>query len=91
MLVREWKELAMRSKGANGMGRCNVNVEVANNDDLALVRRGLLPPDQVRREIIPGSVDSGAAMSGPTQGRPGRAHFERTATINKRTGSASRF
>jgi predicted aspartyl protease len=52
----------MRSKGANGMGRVSVDVEVANNDDLALMRRGLLPPDQVRREIIPAIVDSGAAM-----------------------------
>lgn len=52
----------MRSKGANGVGRFNVAVEVANNDDLALVRRGLLPPDQVRRETIEGVVDSGAAM-----------------------------
>jgi len=52
----------MRIKGANGVGRFNVDVEVANNDDLAMVRRGLLAPDQVRRETIPGVVDSGAAM-----------------------------
>ncbi len=52
----------MRSQGANGVGRFSVDIEVANNDDLALVRRGLLPPDQVRRETIPGVVDSGAAM-----------------------------
>ena len=52
----------MRSKGANGVGRFSVDFEVANNDDLALVRRGLLQPDQVRRETIQGVVDSGAAM-----------------------------
>ena len=52
----------MRSKGANGVGRFNVDIEVANNDDLALVRRGLLQPDQVRRETVPAIVDSGAAM-----------------------------
>jgi predicted aspartyl protease len=52
----------MRSKGANGAGRFSVDVELANNDDLALMYRGLLPPDQVRRETIPGVVDSGAAM-----------------------------
>ena len=50
----------MVSKGANGVGRFSVEVEVANNDDLALVHRGLLPPDQVRRETIQGVVDSGA-------------------------------
>lgn len=52
----------MRTKGANSVGRITVDVEVANNDDLALVRRGMLPPDQIRRETIPGVVDSGAAM-----------------------------
>lgn len=44
------------------MGRFSVDVEIANNDDLALVRRGLLKPGQVRRATIPGVVDSGAAM-----------------------------
>ena len=52
----------MRSKGANGVGRFSVDVEVANYGDLALMYRGLLPPDQVRRETIQGVVDSGAAM-----------------------------
>jgi predicted aspartyl protease len=52
----------MRARGGNGVGRFRVEFEVANNDDLALVRRGLLPPDQVRRETIPGVVDSVAAM-----------------------------
>ncbi len=42
------------------MGRFSVELEIANNDDLALARRGLLPPDQVRRETIHGVVDSGA-------------------------------
>jgi predicted aspartyl protease len=52
----------MRTKGGNGMGRFSVDFEVANNDDLALVRRGLLPADQVRRQTISGVVDPGAAM-----------------------------
>jgi predicted aspartyl protease len=51
----------MQARGANGVGRFSVEFEVANNDDLALVRRGLLPADQVRRETIQGIVDSGAA------------------------------
>ncbi len=50
----------MRAKGGNGLGRFSVEIEVANNDDLALMRRGLLPKDQVRRETIQGLVDSGA-------------------------------
>jgi len=50
----------MRAKGAETMGRFSVDIEVANNDDLALVRRGLLRPDQVRRETIRALVDSGA-------------------------------
>jgi predicted aspartyl protease len=52
----------MQSKGANGVGRFSIDVEVANNGDLELMYRGLLPPDQVRRETIQGVVDSGAAM-----------------------------
>jgi predicted aspartyl protease len=51
----------MRSGGAIGLGRFSVEFEVANNDDLALARRGMLLPDQVRREKIQGIVDSGAA------------------------------
>ncbi len=51
----------MRARGGNGLGRFSVEFEVANNDDLALARRGVLPPDQVRRETIRGVVDSGAA------------------------------
>jgi predicted aspartyl protease len=48
----------MRAERANGVGRFSVEIEVANNDDLALVRRGLLRPEQVRRETIGGVVDS---------------------------------
>jgi predicted aspartyl protease len=43
------------------VGRFSVEFEVANNDDMALVRRGLLQADQVRRQTISGVVDSGAA------------------------------
>jgi hypothetical protein len=43
------------------VGRFSVDIEVANNDDMALQRRGLLSADQVRRETIRGVVDSGAA------------------------------
>jgi predicted aspartyl protease len=50
----------MRAEGAETVGRISVDIEVANNDDLALVRRGLLRPDQVRRETIRGVIDSGA-------------------------------
>src|ERR1700730_1504929 len=51
----------MIPNGSNGVGRFSVEFEVANNDDLALVRRNLLQPDQVRRQTIRGVVDSGAA------------------------------
>ena len=47
-------------KERKSVGRFSVEIEIANNDDLALVRRGLLPADQVRREMIQGVVDSGA-------------------------------
>jgi predicted aspartyl protease len=50
----------MRSRGTNVVGRISVELEVANNDDLALMYRGLLPADEVRRETIQAVVDSGA-------------------------------
>jgi predicted aspartyl protease len=52
----------MRVVGGNLVGRFSVEFEVANNDDLALARRGVMPADQVRRRIISGVVDPGAAM-----------------------------
>jgi hypothetical protein len=47
----------MRPEGANRVGRFSVEIEVANSGDLALMRCGLLPPDQVRRETIQRVVD----------------------------------
>jgi predicted aspartyl protease len=49
------------NRGDNKMGRFKVEMEVANNDDLAEVRRGHLDPKDVRRVRLEGVVDSGAA------------------------------
>src|SRR5439155_14085046 len=51
----------VRTKGANSVGRVSIEFEIANNDDLALARRGLLREDQVRRQTISGVVDPGAS------------------------------
>jgi predicted aspartyl protease len=51
----------MCARGATSVGRFSVDFEIANSDDLALVRRGLLAENQVRRETIRGVVDSGAS------------------------------
>jgi len=48
------------ANGAHGVGRFSVDIEIANNDDRALVRRGLLPAREVRRLTLPGLVDPGA-------------------------------
>jgi predicted aspartyl protease len=50
----------MRRNGVDDVGRFSVEIEVANYGDMEVARRGLLPPDQVRRETIKGVVDSGA-------------------------------
>ncbi len=42
------------------MGRITLEFSIANNDDLALARKGLLTPDQVRRVTLQGVVDTGA-------------------------------
>jgi hypothetical protein len=44
----------------NGMGRVLIDLIVANNDDMAQVRRRQLTPDRVRRLAIRGVADSGA-------------------------------
>ena len=43
------------------VGRFKVEIELANNDDLAAVRLGVLTPDKVRRVKVLGVVDSGAS------------------------------
>jgi predicted aspartyl protease len=50
----------MKVKGADGVGRFAVEFEVANQGDIVKARDGLLEPDQVRRMMISGVVDSGA-------------------------------
>ena len=50
----------MQIRGAKPMGRFAVKVEIANRDDLGLVRRGLLDQKKVRRKKIKGVVDPGA-------------------------------
>lgn len=50
----------MIAKADKDMGRISVDVELANNDDLAQARRGHIKADQVRRLTIRGVVDSGA-------------------------------
>lgn len=47
--------------GVQPVGRFKVEMEVSNNDDVAVARRGLLDKAKVRRKTILGVVDSGAA------------------------------
>ncbi len=51
----------MRMIGDPSVGRVTIRFEVANSDDLDRVRHGTLSPNKVRRVIIEGVVDSGAA------------------------------
>lgn len=44
------------------MGTVRADIELISSDDLALERRGLLAPDQVRRMTVTALVDSGAYM-----------------------------
>jgi predicted aspartyl protease len=48
--------------GVTAVGRFSVNIEVANNDDLAAVRLGLLDRTKVRRITLRGVVDPGATQ-----------------------------
>ncbi len=51
----------MKTVGTKKMGQFSVDLEIANNEDLVEARRGHLDPAKVRRKIIRGVVDSGAA------------------------------
>jgi predicted aspartyl protease len=51
----------MRTKGVNSVGRFSVEFEIANYRDIVKAQEGILEPDQVRRQMIRGIVDSGAA------------------------------
>ena len=46
----------------DSIGRVSTDVELANYDDLALARRGVIPPEQVRRLTVNGVVDTGATF-----------------------------
>ncbi len=50
----------MKTRGASPVGRFTTQFEVANNDDVTDVRRGILDPSKVRRQVLSGVVDSGA-------------------------------
>jgi predicted aspartyl protease len=50
----------MRTISEEKMGRFKVEIELANNDDVILAKKGHLAPDKVRRVKIQGVVDSGA-------------------------------
>ena len=50
----------LTKKKDHTMGRFSVDIELANNDDVALARRGQLAEDQVRRVKVRGVVDTGA-------------------------------
>lgn len=52
----------MRTKGANGVGRFSVELNIANYGDVVLARQGRLPESEIRRTTISGVVDSGAAV-----------------------------
>jgi hypothetical protein len=44
----------------NGVGRFLVDIVVSNNSDVERADQGQLPPDQIRREVVPAVVDTGA-------------------------------
>ena len=44
------------------MGLIRTQLELINGDDLALVRRGMTKPEQIRSMTVPALVDCGAAM-----------------------------
>src|SRR5438270_11097123 len=54
-------EMAMRTTEETDVGRFFVEVELANYEDMAAARRGILASEKVRRLRIQGLVDPGAS------------------------------
>ena len=73
----------MRTRGTK-VGRFSIEFEVANNDDVADARRGLIDPAQVRRLRIKGLVDSGATRLVLPQSVVRRLGLEATGKVKVR-------
>lgn len=57
-----WSQLVLPSQPENvNMGPVYAELELVSGDDLALVRRGLLKADQVKRMSVSALVDTGAS------------------------------
>lgn len=61
MTVGLWRSRLIEGATEADMARFSVDFEIANGDDLALARRGLLAPAQIRRVTLKGVIDTGAA------------------------------
>jgi hypothetical protein len=82
----------MRAKGAETVGRFSVDIEVANNDDLTLVRRGLLQADQVLCRPHSLLSVSTCALAPPAHSAGGSStpkEFEKFACILRKRGLTS--
>lgn len=51
----------MNERGTTDMGRISVELELANGEDLVLVKNGALAPEKVRRLRLAALVDTGAS------------------------------
>ena len=51
----------MAAMGVEPMGRVSVEVDLANYWDVLRAKEGQIPPEEVRRTVVSGIVDSGAA------------------------------
>jgi clan AA aspartic protease len=51
----------MIQRGEKDVGRINIEVELANGEDLVLAKKGALAADQVRRVRVASLVDTGAS------------------------------
>jgi predicted aspartyl protease len=74
----------MRTSGENGLGRFFVEVELANNDDMAAARRGIVDDDKVRRVKIQALVDSGASRLVLPQATVKKLGLESTGKVKVR-------
>ena len=56
-----WQNRFVPGATVADMGRFSVEIEVANGDDLAFARGGVLEPEKIRRITLQGAIDTGAS------------------------------
>ena len=83
-------EYTVEFRKSDPMGKVIVDCEFVNFEDKAVCRRGLIPPEQVRRAVVSGIVDTGAMLVVLPEALANRLGLEPTAQAHVRYADGQR-